>query len=109
MLKRAKALPSQTMKCAGWGGGSKATYGRGDVEQVLLALGTCYLALGTCLALGTWLLVLGSWYTYSWQVLLASRSLPEDDGGERVPSKPVGWIERFPLQVKQGKCDILNA
>ena len=52
----------------------------------------------------SWHLALGTW-----QVLLASRSLPEDDGGERVPSKPVGWTERFPLQVKQEKCDILNA
>ena len=41
------------MKCAGWGGGSKATYGRGDVEQVLLALGTWYLVLGTWYLAGT--------------------------------------------------------
>ena len=87
MLKRAEEFSSETMKCAGWGGGSKATYGRGDVEQVLLVEVEVLLV----------------------QVLLASRSLPEDDGGERVSSKPVGWIERFPLQVKQEKCDILNA
>ena len=35
------------------------------------------------------------------QIFLAGRGLPEDDGGERLPSKPVGWIERFPLQVKR--------
>ena len=35
------------------------------------------------------------------QIFLAGRGLPEDDGGERLPSKPVRWIERFPLQVKR--------
>ena len=73
------------MKCAGWGGGSKATYGRGDVKQVLLVEVEVLLV----------------------QVLLASRGLPEDDGGERVSSKPVGWIERFPLQVKHTKSEMI--
>ena len=35
------------------------------------------------------------------QILVAGRSLPEDDGGERLSSKPVGWTERFPLQVNR--------
>ena len=34
------------------------------------------------------------------QVQLVGRSLPEEDGGERVPSKQVRWVERVPLQVK---------
>ena len=35
------------------------------------------------------------------RILLAGRSLSKDDGGERVRSKPVGWPERFPLQVNR--------
>ena len=33
------------------------------------------------------------------QILLVRRSLPENDGGEGIPWKPVRWTERFPLQV----------
>ena len=35
------------------------------------------------------------------QILLVRRSLSKNDGGEGIPSKPVGWTERFPLQVNR--------
>ena len=31
---------------------------------------------------------------------MAGRSFPENDGGERVPAKQVGWTGRVPLQVE---------
>ena len=42
------------------------------------------------------------------QVQLVGRSLPEEDGGERVPSKQVRWVERVPLQVKSDERYKLN-
>ena len=49
---------------------------------------------------------------YIWEfvekILLACCSVPNNDGGERISWKPVGWSERFPLQVRHNSSCILQ-